>query len=369
MSFKYSGIGGSDFDIDLEAARFLNSGISAYAGPNTHPPLSIIFALCFLPLSSQAAFLVYNAISLGVYLYGCWLTVQRLDLSLNWKVALIAGALLWPTQLAGPALGSVSALLSGLILIAWHLLQARREWLAPILLGICTLLKIYPGFLALYLFAQSNWRILTRLALSVLLVSLLSLAIVPATEYLNFLSAARVNAELYLDFRTNHSLISLSEKMFGHATGWVQPVFEMPFVAKLLGISLTIAASIYAYFKAKLLLTSGEEDKAFSVLLCFMLLVSPISWGHYQSVLILPIGIALQDSLKNQRFSSLSLVLILTTGMMSSVTDNLGRDANQLNLPWVFSLGAYAESLGIFLLALICGRRSTLHTLATELSN
>ncbi len=353
MSYKYSAIGGSDFDIDLEAARFLSSGVSAYSGPNTHPPFSLIFALPFLHLKAQSAFLLYNLISLGVYCIGCGLVLSGLVLSLDWKVLLLGTSLILPTQLAGIALASVSPLLSGLILIAWYFLQSKRTAVAEFLLAVAFLLKLYPGFLMLYFLAQRNWRAAYQILLIVFVISLLSLMIVPVQEYWSFVLAARKNAVLYLDFRTNHSLISLSEKMLGSNDGWVRPLVEAPHLAQVIGVLLTTVVTVFAYLKSKSLLAIGEDSRAFALLLCCMLLVSPISWGHYQSVLILPLGIALQDSIKMNKFAMLCFILILSSGIMSSVTDNLGKGYDQFNLPWLFSLGAYAESLGIFLLALL----------------
>lgn len=191
-----SGFPGNDFFVFWSAARFLHQGGSladAYdpavfyafehgtdghaprGWPFLYPPHAALLFLPLAPLSLRAAQITWDALSLAVYLTGCWRVLKP-------RKALTGVALIAPASVANLIYGQTGLLTSGLTVLGLGLLQR-----APIAAGVAFgLLSIKPQLAllpALALLLSGNRRAITAAALTTLSLVLASFAVFGAGSW------------------------------------------------------------------------------------------------------------------------------------------------------------------------------------------
>jgi len=117
----------------------------------------------------------------------------------------------------------------------------------------------------------------------------------------------------YRGYVLNHSIGGIVTRLFGKPMGWFEPLVELPYIASLLIILLSIGVLIYTILKLKEMATKKElTDYAFGLTMVTMLLLSPITWSHIFPLLILPISLLLREYIDKPSSKTLrSLLFIL----------------------------------------------------------
>jgi len=287
----------TDFSNDYAAAQALRTGQSIYAVRNNHPPLT---ALVFLPLSFLPyglAFVLWTMFSIALYGTLMVLVARTLDIHLapSWQLLLFGVALLWYPFLAHVALGQSSLLLAACLILGWQALRQEREERAGLWFGVAAALKLFPGLVAVTLLARRRWRALGVMA-AVTLGGLLGplLIISPADLVRYFTEIAPQNAARYAVFPVNSSMSGLVSRLLVSGP-WVAPIADAPTLASILIMGVSLFVVGWLFWQAWRLPKTTEGTDVMLGLTCVaMLLVSPITWQHSFTLLILPLGIVLK---------------------------------------------------------------------------
>ena len=349
----YSPVGG-DFDLDYDAAGRILAGLPPYDLYNGHPPITGILIIPFRLLSAPVAFFSFGIFSLLLAALMAFLIVQTFGREREDFTWLCAILLLWPDFMVGIALGSLSVLVSVSIVGAWYLLRSNSVRAAGVLLGISILLKLYPGFLLLHLLLSRNWRALVSALLTVVAGFLITLCVIgPAAHWQWVAESVVKNSTNYVDFYDNISIRSIWEKLVGSKGGWVEPLLEMPVLARYGGFVSVAVMLIICVWRMRILLQHpAGGDFAFSLASIAMLLVSPNSWGHYTIVLLLPLYLLLRHA----QGMWLYFCMLLMSGVDAFLMKTLFRS----QVPALFELPAclsgLSNFLGLLLLAVLVSR-------------
>lgn len=300
-----------DFPIFLQhAEQFLETGqlyyhadyLAAY-GPGSpvykFPPL---YALFLLPLVRDgihdSVYLYHWGLQILLYLGTVVLCVRSLRTRRVGPLALAAALLalnfepffetLWRLQIETPLLL--------LLAICFWALRRDRQGLAGVSLGICVMLKVYPGFLLFYFLARRRWRAILSCALTMLALQCATLLVFGAHE--NWVYFSRILPAMMGEAAT----ISTENLGLGR---YVQELFGAgPMVAKRTGQLIVLGllgASLWLVHRARGrgrgLEATGLEFSLFVALMVFSL---PNSWVNYQLLLLIPYLVLIAHALETE---------------------------------------------------------------------
>jgi hypothetical protein len=241
---------------------------------NPHMPVQILATAptAELPFSTaKNMWLLLSALCTGVGLY---LVGRELDWSA--AAALVAGAagLIAPTVQADLLHVQVNGILMLLVVLAWRELRRGRDLRAGVLLGAATAIKLFPAFLLIVLLRQKRVRAaLSQIVSAVALIGIGVVAVGGASALEFATIAAPDNFERFRAYPGNLSLASLPFRLFD-----IGPPAATLVALAVCGLCALLALRTPARF-------SGDP---FWAAVPWMVLASPIAWGHYM-VMALPV--------------------------------------------------------------------------------
>lgn len=291
---------GGDIYAPLQPAEVAALGVEEATGfgmrLNVHPPLT---ALLFAPLT----FLPFPIATL-IWTLGCvlllsgivYLLAKELNLPLAspwWQITALLMLSWYPVWLH-LHLGQFTLPLTALIFGAWYALRRGRDALAGGLLAGAIMLKIFPAVLLAYAVINRRWRMLWAALAVMLVLVLLQTAIGPREWPDYFAHVAPKNAAEWMNSPRNASLASIGMRLFV-GSDEVAPVFDLPWAEPLIRVAfyvivLACVATVLWRRRSSVHDLTGE----YSLLLCTMLLLSPLSWEHSFIFLLLPLAMIWQ---------------------------------------------------------------------------
>jgi len=318
LNFARDGLPPGDFTIYFEAARNLRTGRPLYdfaaatGMPNgpvyKYPPLfAVLLAPATrLPIRVAASWWYwFNLALLG--LTGCMLVRILRGLAKPELVAAGAylsaiGILLFRPVWESMIRGQLDVLILAASVAALWLMRARRtEWLAGILLGFVTLLKLYPGLIALYLLMQRRWRALIGLGVSFSVFVVVSGAIVgwgTLWRYLTEVLAVQTAAVPYPENQSYDGLLSRLVVPVGQTEWYTTVPFSAGARSTLLLLDLVTVAVVILFLWRGI----GRDQRRFvlgyAAIMPVIVLLWPTAWIHYETLLLLPLAFLLWDSLR-----------------------------------------------------------------------
>ena len=353
--------GGAIYGEDI--ANLEKKMLGASTIQNFHPPFN---ALLFLPLSFLSynkAFVVLGVISLILLLLINQLVVKGLELNNEWFLNYVCFTLCWFPVLYCLILGQSSMIIAACLIGGWFCLRLKKEYIAGFLFAIATLMKLFPGLVLLYLLILKQWRAFFA-TVSFIVVGLIVTTIIVGFDdmrtYVMIIVARDIDD--YQGYVLNHSIGGIVTRLFGKPMGWFEPLVELPYIASLLIILLSIGVLVYTILKLREMATKKElTDYAFGLTMVTMLLLSPITWSHIFPVLILPIGLLLREYINEPSPKRLRLFLFIL--FLVSLPDVIiARSLMSIYYPFKMPLYGRALTLGpgvgIVFLWVVLNRRS-----------
>jgi N-acetylglucosaminyl-diphospho-decaprenol L-rhamnosyltransferase len=182
------------------------------------------------------------------------------------------------------ALGQANAVLLLLVTLAWWGLRSDRHWLTAGLIGLAPHIKIQYGLLILLLWGMGYRTVCARAAVVAGLGTGIGMLVLGGSHYLEYLRyiaampdyLATWSANLSLSGTLNRLLLPLEH---GHAIA----------VGAILAASLAILIVFARAIPRSIPPDSQKADWAWSLGLCAMLLVSPLTEEHHLVVLLFPL--------------------------------------------------------------------------------
>jgi hypothetical protein len=264
---------------------------------NAHPPFAVLVAVPFATLEYRYAHLAWNLVTFVCFVGAVALVVRGLEIPFPWPAIFPTVILL----LGNPVLvqihqGQLNFVLGTLVIAAWAADRADRPRLAGIAIGLAGALKLYPLFLLAYFAFTRRWGGLVAGIASFLAANAITAAVFGAGAFRDYFGV--VVPTIAGQFQTNWQNISL--------TGFWLRLFETDLLRQCLApndaalaghviaksMSLGVVGLIaWACVRAT---DSNDRDRAFALTVVGMLLVSPITWGHYSLLLVMPLVLELK---------------------------------------------------------------------------
>jgi hypothetical protein len=343
-------------DLSAEKLRIAEPLYRAKPFTNIHPPFDAVLFAPLTLLPYDVAVLVWSMLSSLLYL-GIGATVLRqlrLPLAPHWRLLLLGLGLCWYPFQAHIALGQLSLLVVATLIGCWALLRQRRDALAGVLLGLACLIKVYPGVLLLYLLLRRRWRAASSAVVTGLAGLALTLLLVGLEDMLRYFTQVTSQAAGDTTFALiNISLSGVFGRLFTDGP-WISPMIDAPRLSSFL--TLLSAFGLLALLAWRLWrapTTRLEDDRGFALTCLLMLLISPITWQHVFPVLILPLGLLLQELRQRPDRRRIGLAL-LALALVSLPDIDIARALMALYAPyrttWFAALAMLGSTIGLFLL-------------------
>jgi hypothetical protein len=361
----------SDFAQDYLAAYGLWNNIEIYGPPlrqigghlmqweNYHPPFNAILFLPFLFLPYTTAFIVWNFVSLIIYIALVLVLLRSYGLLTFRSVRLSALLLLWEPFLGNIFLGQSSLAISVLAISGFLFLQAKRDGAAGLCFGVATLMKLYPGLIILYLLTQRKLRCVT-VFIAVLGFGFLCSALLLGDAIVHYFRVVvPEQAQLFAAYPLNVSLGAAVKTIF-EPTHFSTPFIWAPFVGDLIVLALSgfIVGTmlLFAYVHR----TQKFPADLFALFCIATLLVSPITWVHYCTLLLFPMAVLLHDAISRSCQTSMKQLLwtaILCGVPLQDLIDGIREYFGSDQLAWYVILSVKTALYGMILLYYIFWQR------------
>jgi hypothetical protein len=225
--------------------------------------------------------------------------------------------------------GQPSIVLFALIAAGWLMLHRNKPWIAGGAIGLAACLQAFPALLILY-FAIRSRRAFVSAVGTIMLLTLAAAAVTVQSTFRQWLDTADRIAQGFVPRAGNLSAAGLITSLSG-GIGWGRNVHV---VAPAMVLIVAAALAIFLWPWNRSNLRPERLDVEYSVFVAAMLLASPISWGRYFPIMLLPLGVLIRNwRQKRPRLAVPGLFAALVfmslseatfVGLYSWLTRNLG---------------------------------------------
>jgi hypothetical protein len=198
--------------------------------------------------------------------------------------------------------------------------------------------------------SSPEWIVLTVVAAG-LLFTTFTLGL---KDVLTFLTQViRKNLEIFSVFPINLSITGVFGRFLSDGP-WVEPIIVAPRTAILLSILIDIGLVILLILQTwKTKPGLRGDDRAYSITITAILLVSPTTWDHSLVMLTLPFGLLVStlQQYPNPKLRSLSLLALILFSLPNVQVGNAIMDFYApARMPWLSSLPLLLPTIGLFLI-------------------
>ncbi len=350
----------SDFPQDYFAAYSLRNGLPIYGDhiqrltlqhtdvgktvfrvppvSNNHPPINAVLFYPFTFLPYKVAYTAWNLICLVLYFLTIFLISRKLNFPRKTSMTISIAFCYWFPFLHVIALGQIATLIFILVGLSWIFLLDSKSNAAGVTLGLSVLVKLTPAFLFPILIFNKAWRSLSVAVSTICLGTIATIGVVGMDNFLSFFETIGPNLRDYGPSFLNLSipgvmLTFLKTDLYAHTIGrfisWSLAFTITQFVAQFVSVLFSLLTVAIAYF---LISRKNEGERAFSLMIVAMLMVTPILGSHTLIFLILPFLVLLkshQDSRLNP--------LIIAVGISSFLLCCLPNVFISFGLKWYIS--------------------------------
>jgi hypothetical protein len=282
--------------------------------PNLNPPVQTFLLAPLGLLSYDKAYILFSIISLSFGLIAIIMIASEIaDANNRITILLILLNLIlyyFPTW-TNIVYGQFSLILLLFITLAWLAGRRGKDTLAGISLGLALSLKLFVGLFLIFFLVRRRWRVLGWFLATFLLVSLLPLLLVGVEVYKNYFSI--LSGITWYAASWNASFLGFFTRILGGSEN--VPLINLPKLAHALSRICSLAFVGWIAWLAWP--RPGEPspdafDLGFAFTLVGMLLISPLGWMYYFSVLIIPVAVAwrLDQKIGSRPWRQAALILV-----------------------------------------------------------
>jgi hypothetical protein len=246
-------------------------------------------------------------------------------------------------------LGQIDGLLLLLMTLAVALSARRRDWLSGMLYGLIGILKVYPAATMLADLIRRRWQVVLGAVVGAGGIIVLSALLFGVANEIAFWRDVAPSLGLRMIRLSNQSLYGLiGRTFFPELTGSGNLATRLPLVTVLHGIAAAGVAVVSGWAIVQATRAERRADEALvvgSLVICAVLLVIPVSWDHYQVLLIMPLLAAGALAVQNdeRRMLLIGAFALLAYGTYKQVT------VNRVDSDLVLFLASY-RTFGLLLL-------------------
>ena len=273
--------------------------------PAVSAPFTGILSLPLLLFSVDKAFIAWFCFEMICLVLIAIMLPILLTGKVNWLQAIMFWILLisWYPVMVELLLGQLTILLTALLLAALLAWKKDKRILSGVLTGVTIAIKMYTWPLVLYYAIKKEWKIFISSCLTIATINVVALIVIgigPISDY--YLKVTLQASEIYHSYMRNYSIWSIGYRLFEgtHAANGdflsAPPLINKPLIATLIAAGLALAFLVVGLVWA---IRSKDKEIAYSIMLCVIVAISPITWDHYYLMLIISLVILAHRLHKN----------------------------------------------------------------------
>jgi hypothetical protein len=330
---------------------------------NPHPPFTamLLFPLWFLSFH-QAAFL-WGLITILCMFLSIFLLIKSEDISLLYFPLISLFVLAWPPFQSNLYFGQISVLVTLFVTTGWYFLKKHRENMSGIFIALATMLKFYPGLFIVYFLVTKRWKAFRSSIIISGVIIILTLIVTKYDFFHLIFNVMPQDIKYWQADMMNSSLNGFFSKLFLPMLTFNTTAFTL-FISSFMKNLLfyTTAGSLLFYSILYIIRYNHNNDLGFSLFLILSLLLSPLCWDHFFTLLLISFVILIKELIRrnnNYEITIFIISLLLISIDESSVYFNktvylahvylLGKSANIIDTLTFFSAQFYGMVLLLFL--------------------
>lgn len=264
----------------------------------THPPSDTFFDLRWTPLdypNVKIAYLIVSAILYLASLVLIWHTLKpMMPRVLHWIFPAILFVLFIPTR-ASLGLGQSDITIFFLMVVLFWAFSRGRNLIAGVALALAIMTKIAPAILLVYFAWKREGRVIIYTMVAGAVVALLSLPIIGFDLWFRFVREIFPTISTGTSYIQNQSLPAFINRLMldpKYAQG-LQSAPSVPSVRAANAFAELMMIALAMFFSRGRLVSRQSPQYAleYAIWLTVLLIVSPITWDHYFTWLVLPIAV------------------------------------------------------------------------------
>jgi len=209
--------------------------------------------------------------------------------------------------------------------------QRGKDGWAGALLGLCAMLKIYPGFLLLFFVVRRRWRVVIAFgasAASLLIVNVLVVGLRETSVYY-FEVLPVLLGETSIVTLENLGIGRYLQSLLGLGAGPAKAL------GTLAALPFLVVSALAVHANRDLRSRGNLAALEFSLFIPVMLLWMPNSWVNYQLLLLLPMAVVVGCSVATVRERAAPLALVSAAYLLTLFSEMTMHSAYLLRLIWI----------------------------------
>jgi hypothetical protein len=281
----------SDFSSFYWSAKYYSEGINPYLQIthlsnlpiNLNPPFFLESLLLWTELNYQTALLIWTVALFLLGIFGALLTFY---LSLPnyfkkyWSVFLLIYLSMYSTMVSN-GLGQIGSILLVFIMAGYYFFLKEQEYLAGFFWGWIAAIKLFPALLFIFVLSEKRYTVFWTMVLTCLVAFLLPLLKMGPDIYSTYFKVLD-NVDWYQN-NWNASLFGYLIRLF-----LVQGPNHNLLTIKLIYLGISLISLIWYIKKISDFKNRAIPHHAFCLTLLMMLLLSPLGWQYYFSLILMP---------------------------------------------------------------------------------
>ncbi|MFT4058168.1 MAG: glycosyltransferase family 87 protein [Legionella sp.] len=274
---------------------------------NLNPPIMLLLISPLSYFTYPVALKIWLILSIILGLIGAWITFRNIFsqnfIKQNWR-DLFIGYLFLFSSLMCLSTTQIGGLLMLCIMLGYYFYLKNYEYHAGILWGFIIALKFFPGLLLFYVLRQGRTKLFVIMLLTIALCFLMPILAYGATVYKQFYNGMTSISWYQHDWNT--SVLGVIHRIFSEMQliEWIMPTYILAVCICLMG---------YLWFLTPKTDLDIINHQPFCLTLVMMLVISPLGWIYYFSILLFPLLLLWTSIMKEREEFSQSAKLWLAS--------------------------------------------------------
>jgi hypothetical protein len=297
--------------------------------PSPYPPFVAILSTPLLWFSHNIVIIIWFILEM-IFLMAiaCMLTILWKE-RVNWIRAIFVLFLLlaWYPVMIDLLYGQLSILLTTLLLAALVVLKRGYKILPGLIIGLSVAIKMFTWPLLIYFALIKDWRTFLSSSLTALglnLIALIVMGVGPVMDY--YLRVTLQVSAIYHGFLKNFSIWSIGYRLFEVTKPIGSDYISAPPMINLQKLALPVSAGLVIAFLLVGLIWAIHVkylEIAFSILVCVIVAISPISWDHYYVMIIISLAVLLYNLSKHSFPTWPTIIFMIIAFMLFFFNDQI----------------------------------------------
>jgi hypothetical protein len=248
--------------------------------------------------------------------------------------------------------GQFSLILLLIITLAWIAARNGRDGICGISLGLAMSLKLFIGLFVLFFLVRRRWRLLFWFISTFLLLSLLPLLIMGVEVYKNYFAV--LSEITWYAASWNASFLGFFTRIFGGSEN--VPMINFPKLAFALTRICSLSFALWLVWLAwprEKKSSPDHFDLGFSLTITGMLLISPLGWMYYFTLLTIPAVVAWR--LARRLDSRMQYQAVIILAWLLSTTPRFLIPSAEMDTPFICFTWAGSYFYALLLFSFILG--------------